>query len=194
MVSGTGSHASAQSAESELVGRVRQGDTEAFGELVRRYERRAFAVAYRLTGQRQDAEDLVQDAFIASLDKLDGFDAERPFGPWFFRILVNRGTSQSRARKVRATEEIPGTMGDTAPSPDRLAEQAETGERVRAAIGELSERQRLVVQLYELDGFTTGEVADMLEIAEPTVRWTLRAARKRLRAELEIWKKERDHG
>jgi RNA polymerase sigma-70 factor (ECF subfamily) len=194
MVSGTGSHASAQSAESELVGRVRQGDTEAFGELVRRYERRAFAVAYRLTGQRQDAEDLVQDAFIASLDKLDGFDAERPFGPWFFRILVNRGTSQSRARKVRATEEIPGTIGDTAPSPDRLAEQAETGERVRAAIATLSARQRLVVQLYELDGFTTGEVADMLEIAEPTVRWTLHAARRRLRAELEIWKKERDHG
>ena len=194
MVSGTGSHASAQAAESELVGRVRQGDTEAFGELVRRYERRAFAVAYRLTGQRQDAEDMVQDAFIAALDKLDGFDAERPFGPWFFRILVNRGASLSRARKVRATEEIPGTIGDTAPLPDRLAEHAETGERVRAAIATLSARQRLVVQLYELDGFTTAEVADMLEIAEPTVRWTLHEARRRLRAELEIWKKERDHG
>ena len=194
MVSGTGSHASAQAAESELVGRVRQGDTEAFGELVRRYERRAFAVAYRLTGQRQDAEDMVQDAFIAALDKLDGFDAERPFGPWFFRILVNRGTSLSRARKVRATEEIPGTIGDTAPLPDRLAEHAETGERVRAAIATLSARQRLVVQLYELDGFTTAEVAGMLEIAEPTVRWTLHEARRRLRAELEIWKKERDHG
>ncbi|HEX6091231.1 MAG TPA: sigma-70 family RNA polymerase sigma factor [Gemmatimonadales bacterium] len=194
MVSGTGSHASAQSGESELVRRVRQGDTEAFGELVRRYERRAFAVAYRLTRQRQDAEDLVQDAFIAALDKLDGFDAERSFGPWFFRILVNRGTSLFRARKVRVTEEIPETIGDTAASPDRLAEEAETGERVRAAISELSERQRLVVQLYELDGFSTSEVADMLEIAEPTVRWTLHAARKRLRAELEIWKKERDHG
>jgi len=194
MVSGTGSHASAQAAESELVGRVRQGDTEAFGELVRRYERRAFAVAYRLTGQRQDAEDMVQDAFIAALDKLDGFDAERPFGPWFFRILVNRGTSLSRALKVRATEEIPGTIGDTAPLPDRLAEHAETGERVRAAIATLSARQRLVVQLYELDGFTTAEVAGMLEIAEPTVRWTLHEARRRLRAELEIWKKERDHG
>ena len=194
MVSGTGSHASAQAAESELVGRVRQGDTEAFGELVRRYERRAFAVAYRLTGQRQDAEDMVQDAFIAALDKLDGFDAERSFGPWFFRILVNRGASLSRARKVRATEEIPGTIGDTAPLPDRLAEHAETGERVRAAIATLSARQRLVVQLYELDGFTTAEVAGMLEIAEPTVRWTLHEARRRLRAELEIWKKERDHG
>jgi RNA polymerase sigma-70 factor (ECF subfamily) len=194
MVSETGSHASAQAAESELVTRVRDGDPEAFGELVRRYERRAFAVAYRLTGQRQDAEDLVQDAFIAALDKLDSFDEGRPFGAWFFRILMNRGTSLFRGRKVRATEEIPETIGDTAASPDRLAEQAETGERVRAAMAELSDRQRLVVQLYELDGFTTGEVADMLEIAEPTVRWTLHAARKRLRAELEIWKKERDHG
>ena len=194
MVSGTGSHASAEAGESELVARVRSGNTEAFGELVRRFQRRAFAVAYRLMGQRQDAEDLVQDAFIAALDKLGGFDEQRPFGPWLFRILVNRGTSLLRARKVRSTEAIPETIGDTAASPERLAEQAETGHRVRSAMAELSARQRLVIQLYELDGFTTAEVSDMLEIAEPTVRWTLHAARKRLRAELEDWKKERDDG
>jgi RNA polymerase sigma-70 factor (ECF subfamily) len=194
MVSGTGSHASAQAGESELVARVRSGDTEAFGELVRRFQRRAYAVAYRLMGQRQDAEDLVQDTFIAALDKLDSFDDQRPFGPWFFRILVNRGTSRIRSQKVRMTEAIPETIGDAGLSPDRIAEQRETGHRVRAAMSELSERQRLVVQLHELDGFTTAEVADMLEIAEPTVRWTMHAARKRLRAELETWKRERDDG
>lgn len=194
MVSGTGSHASAQAGESELVARVRSGDTEAFGELVRRFQRRAYAVAYRLMGQGQDAEDLVQDTFIAALDKLDSFDDQRPFGPWFFRILVNRGTSLIRSQKVRMTEAIPETIGDAGLSPDRIAEQRETGHRVRAAMAELSERQRLVVQLHELDGFTTAEVADMLEIAEPTVRWTMHAARKRLRAELETWKRERDDG
>ena len=118
----------------------------------------------------------------------------RPFGPWLFRILVNRGTSQIRSRKVRATEELPATIGDETATPDRLAERAEAGARVRAAIAELTDRQQLVVQLYELDGFSTAEVAAMLEIAEPTVRWTLHAARKRLRAELETWKQERDDG
>ena len=194
MVSGTGSHASAQAGDPELVARVRRGETEAFGELVRRYQRRAFAVAHRLMRQQQDAEDLVQDAFIAALDKLDSYDDERAFGPWFFRILVNRGTSLIRARGVRATDTIPESVGDTTALPDRLAERGETQDRVRAAMAELTERQRLVVQLHELDGFTTAEVADMLEIAEPTVRWTMHAARKRLRAELENWKKERDDG
>ncbi|HEU4829444.1 MAG TPA: sigma-70 family RNA polymerase sigma factor [Gemmatimonadales bacterium] len=194
MVSGRESHASAIAGESELVERVRTGETEAFGELVRRYQRRAYAIAYRLLRQQQDAEDLVQDAFMTALDKLDSFDVRRPFGPWFFRILVNRGTSQLRARNVRATEEIAESIGDTAPSPARLVEQAEIGERVRAAMADLSERQRLVVQLLEIDGFTTAEVAEMLEIAEPTVRWTLHEARKRLRAGLETWRKARDDG
>ena len=192
MVSGTESPASAQAEESELVERIRDGDTEAFGELVRRYQRRAYAVAHRLMRQREDAEDLVQDAFMTALDKLDTFDERRPFGPWLFRILVNRGTSQIRARTIRATEAIPGTLGDESATPDRLAERSEAAARVHAAIAELSERQRLVVQLHEIDGFTSAEIAGMLEIAEPTVRWTLHAARKRLRTELETWKKERD--
>ncbi len=192
MASGTESHASANAGEHELVARVRNGDTDAFGELVRRYQRRAYAIAHRLMRQREDAEDLVQDAFMTALDKLDAFDDRRPFGPWLFRILVNRGTSQIRARKLRATEEVPVTVGDESATPDRLAERAETGARVRAAIAELPDRQQLVVQLYEIDGFSTAEVAEMLEIAEPTVRWTLHAARKRLRAELETWKMERD--
>lgn len=192
MASSTESHASAHADESELVARVRNGDPEAFGEIVRRYQQRAYAVAHRLMRQREDAEDLVQDAFMAALDKLETFDERRPFGPWLFRILVNRGTSQLRARGIRVTEEIPATVGDESATPDRLAERAETAARVHAAIAELSDRQRLVIQLHEIDGFSSAELAEMLGIAEPTVRWTLHAARKRLRADLETWKKERD--
>jgi RNA polymerase sigma-70 factor (ECF subfamily) len=186
--------ASAAGDERELVERVRNGDTEAFGDLVRRYERRAFAIGWRLLGVREDAEDLVQDAFITALDKLDSFDERRPFGPWFFRILVNHGMSRLRSRRVRSREPLPESLGDPAALPDRVAEQSELAARVHAALGELTDRQRLTVQLLELDGFTTAEVAAMLEVAEPTVRWTLHAARKRLRAELETWRKERDDG
>src|SRR5690606_38335638 len=178
---------------SRLIERVQEGDPGAFGELVRRYQRRAFAVAWRLLGQREDAEDLVQDSFIAALDQLDAFDGSRPFGPWFFRLLVNRGHNARKARKIRSVDQLGGELRAPGQSPARELEQKEVGERVALALAGLSERQRLVVQLYELDGFSTAEVAGMLDIAEPTVRWTLHAARKRLREELQNWKEERDN-
>ena len=180
--------AAPESAETELIERVRGGDTQAFGELVRRYQRRAFAVAWRLLGHREDAEDLVQDSFMTALDRLDSFEAGRPFGPWFLRIVVTRGHNARAARRVRAVDELPDQLEGRAPAPDAVVEAAELGEQIGAAIGELPERQRLVVQLHELEGFSSAEIADMLEIAEPTVRWTLHAARKRLRQDLAEWK------
>src|SRR5688572_19415975 len=69
-----------------LVLRVQHGEREAFNELARRYARRAFAIAYRILRQVQDAEDLVQDALIAALETIGSFDAARPFAPWFFKI------------------------------------------------------------------------------------------------------------
>lgn len=178
--------------EGRLIERVREGDAQAFGELVQRYQRRAFALAYRLLRHIQDAEDLVQESFIAALDRLDSFDVRRPFGPWFFRIVMNRGRNAIAAREVRATETLDDEVHAGGASPARLVEQRELGERIGLALDELSERQRMVVQLHEIDGFTTTEVAGMLEIAEPTVRWTLHAARKRLRTELAGWREQHD--
>jgi len=178
--------------ERRLIERVREGDHQAFGELVRRYQRRAFAIAYRLLRHVQDAEDLVQDSFMTALERLDGFDVQRPFGPWFFRIVVNRGQNALAARRVRGTESLPDDVPHPASSPVRDLEQRELGERLGLALDELSERQRLVVQLHEIEGFSTAEVAGMLEMAEPTVRWTLHAARKRLRRELAGWKEAND--
>ena len=178
--------------EGRLIERVREGDAQAFGELVRRYQRRAFAIAYRLLRHIQDAEDLVQESFITALDRLDSFDVRRPFGPWFFRIVVNRGRNAIAARRVRETDALDDEVVSGGASPDRLVEQRELGDRLGLALDELSDRQRLVVQLHEIEGFTTAEVAGMLEIAEPTVRWTLHAARKRLRVELAGWKEQHD--
>jgi RNA polymerase sigma-70 factor (ECF subfamily) len=178
--------------EGRLIERIREGDAQAFGELVRRYQRRAFAIAYRLLRHIQDAEDLVQESFITALERIDSFDVRRPFGPWFFRIVVNRGRNAIAARRVRETDALDDEALSGGASPDRLAEERELGERIGLALDELSDRQRLVVQLHEIEGFTTAEVAGMLEIAEPTVRWTLHAARKRLRVELAGWKEQHD--
>jgi RNA polymerase sigma-70 factor, ECF subfamily len=165
---------------------------QAFGELVRRYQRRAFAIAYRLLRHTQDAEDLVQESFMTALDRIDSFEPGRPFGPWFFRLLVNRGHNALSARRVRTTESLTDEHVALTVSPVRAAERSELADHVDAALTELTDRQRVVVQLHELDGFTTTEVASMLEIAEPTVRWTLHAARKRLREELATWKENTD--
>jgi RNA polymerase sigma-70 factor (ECF subfamily) len=170
--------------EPGLVERVRRGDTAAFDTLVNRYLRRAFSVAYRLLGQREDAEDLVQDAFMTALQRVDTFEAGRPFAPWFFRILVNRGLNARKARSLRVVHAIPETAASSTPSPEREAERTELRERLSQAMETLPERQRVIVQLFEVEGFGGPEIARILEISDGTVRWHLHEARKTLRRAL----------
>ena len=170
--------------EPALVERLRAGDAAAFETLVGRYMRRAYAVAYRLLGQKEDAEDLVQEAFMAVLQRVDTFQAGRPFGPWFFRILVNRGLNARKARALRAVEEIPETAAHRGPTPEREAERTELRGRLREAMEALPERQRTIVQLFDLEGFAGPEIAEILEISDGTVRWHLHEARKTLKKAL----------
>src|SRR5688572_16919002 len=90
-----------------LIERVRRGDGEAFGDLVQRHSRRAFSIAYRLLQQREDAEDVVQDAFIRALEHMHTLEHGRPFRPWFHRIVVNHALNYRRSRSIRTTEAIP---------------------------------------------------------------------------------------
>lgn len=170
--------------DAELVERVRRGDREAFGGLVQRYQRRAFAVAWRFLRQREDAEDVVQESFLAALDKLDSFDATRPFGPWFLRIVANRSMSQLDRARVRATDPLHEEIAPASGGVEADFDRGETAALVRDALAELSERQRLVMQWHELDGLATAEIAEALGITESTVRWTVHAGRKALRERL----------
>ncbi len=189
--------------DDELIEQVRQGDREAFGELVRRHQRNAYAVAWRMLGNAHDAEDVVQESFMAALDSIDSFELGRPFGPWLGRIVANRSHNARDKRRVREADQLNDDIGtDTPgaaasgsvgrPAADAELESAETVRQVRVALGGLSERQRTVIQLHELDGFTTAEVAESLGITESTVRWTVHAGRKALRAGLATWKEQRD--
>ncbi len=170
--------------EARLVEAVQRGDVTAFDTLVRRYLRRAYAVAYRLLDHREDAEDLVQEAFMTALEKIDTFQPGRPFGPWFFRILINRGQNQRVARARRATQPIPADTAAETTSPARAAERAELRAWLDDALAQLPERQRLIVQLFEVDGFSGAEIAEMLEMPPATVRWNLHQARGKLRQAL----------
>ncbi len=170
--------------EAELVAQVQRGDAAAFDTLVRRHSQRAFSVAYRLLGQREDAEDLVQEAFLTVLERIDTFQTGRPFAPWFYRIVVNRGLNARKARALRTTEAIPVNAPAPTPSPDRAAEQSELRGRLQEALAALPERQQAIVRLFELEGFSGAEIAEILDLSAGTVRWHLHHARKVLREAL----------
>jgi RNA polymerase sigma-70 factor, ECF subfamily len=170
--------------ESALVRRVQQGDTEAFDALVRRYMGRAYRVAYRVLQHREDAEDLVQDSFLRALERIDQCAADRRFGPWFFRILVTQGLNARRQRKRREMAELTEELAPSPGGPEQDAERAAEQERLRSALDGLPKQQQLIVQLAELEGFNSQEIAEMLKLAAGTVRWHLHQARIALRAAL----------
>jgi len=166
-----------------LIERARAGDATAFDTLVRAYMEQAFRVAFRVVGHREDAEDLVQEAFLAAHQYLDSFEVGRPFGPWLMRIVVNRGANLRRSRARRSTE--PETEGvSDAPSALEESEWRDTGRVLQDALATLSERQRLIVTMFEVDGMSSAEIGEMMELAPGTVRWHLHEARRHLRGVL----------
>jgi RNA polymerase sigma-70 factor (ECF subfamily) len=164
--------------------RVLHGDAEAYGVLVSRHMRRAFAVAYRILEHREDAEDVVQDAFIRALERIDQLERGRPFRPWLLRIVVNRALNFRRGRSLRVTYDIPDSAAASDTLPDRASERADLRTRLSRAIEALPEKQRTIVQLADLEGLTGGEIGEIMAMNAATVRWHLHEARKALRGAL----------
>jgi RNA polymerase sigma-70 factor (ECF subfamily) len=173
--------------DGELLLRVQDGDEEAFDLLVRRYLPRARVVARRLMQDPDDADDLVQDAFLRALDRIHTFDVARAFGPWFTRVLLNLGLDQRRKQRVRRTEPHDPESFAGGVSPDREVERADLKDSLGKALEALPDRQRLIVTLFEIDGHSTEEVATMLEVSQVTIRWHLHQARRTLREALKGW-------
>ena len=169
--------------DATLVARIRAGDARAFDALVRAYMRQAFQLAYRVVGHREDAEDLVQEAFLAAYQYLDSYDTERPFGPWLMRIVLNRGANLRRSRARRETEP---EVDAVSPAPSALDESERSEARVllTRALATLPERQRMIVTLFDVDGMTSTEIGELLDLAPGTVRWHLHEARRTLRGAL----------
>ncbi len=178
--------------EIELARRARDGDAAAFGQLVARLMKPAFVVAYRLLGNREDAQDLVQEAFGRAYRKLGSFEPGREFRPWFFRILVRSGLNARESAQLRRTDELPEDARSPGEGPELAAERAELRARIRSALAALPPRQRLLVELVDLEGFAPADVAEMLEIAGATARWHLHMARGALRTILAAYEPGRE--
>ena len=167
--------------ERAMVAAARAGNAEAFGGLVRLHQRRAYAVARSIAPTHEDAEDVVQEAFLHAWRALDRFDPVQPFGAWLHRIVANAALDVVRRRKVRAADELNESVAMPFRDP---AEADELGTKLRAALATLTDRQRAVVVMHDVEGFRHAEIGDMLGIPEGTARSDLHHARAALRRAL----------
>lgn len=173
--------------ERALVVAAQGGDEDAFAALVRRHQRRAYAVARAVVLTHEDAEDAVQDGFLHAWRALDRFRVDQPFAAWIHRIVANAALDLSRRRKVRETDQL----HDGHPAPHRdPAVGDELRTRLRTALAALPDRQRTVVVLHDVEGFKHGEIATLLGIPEGTARSDLHHARAALRRALHALRAE----
>ncbi|MDQ3697660.1 MAG: sigma-70 family RNA polymerase sigma factor [Gemmatimonadota bacterium] len=164
--------------ERELVLAAQRGSRDAFAQLVRSHQGRALAVARAIALTREDAEDAVQEAFLHAYRALDRFRPDQPFGAWLGRIVANAALDIGRRRKVRDADQLPESLASPFRDP---AEADELRERLRDGLARLTERQRGVLILHDVEGFTHVEICGMLGIPEGTARSDLHHARMSLR-------------
>jgi RNA polymerase sigma-70 factor (ECF subfamily) len=146
--------------------------------------RRGFAIAYRIMRHREDAEEVLQDAFVAALSGIQSFDASREFAPWFGRIVVRKALNALDKRRRRERAPLLSDIADRRSAPDRDAARRQLSTRVRTALARMPPRQRQLIELVELEEYTAAEAAQLLGISAATARWHLHEARSRLRGML----------
>jgi RNA polymerase sigma-70 factor, ECF subfamily len=174
-----------EQSDADLVARAQGGDTGAFESLVKRHIRAAHAVAFAVLAEKADADDAVQDGFLSALQHLDSCSPAEKFRAWLLTIVRNRAFDLKRRGRVRSVEMLEeGTARTHEPSPLEMAERSELNDRLTAAIGTLTDTQREVLMMHDIEGWKHADIAKLLGLAESTVRVHLLHARRRLRTQL----------
>ncbi|MDR1279270.1 MAG: sigma-70 family RNA polymerase sigma factor [Opitutaceae bacterium] len=183
-------------ADWRIVRQVQAGDVQAFDTLVRRYRERVLGVVYNLTSNREDAADLTQDAFLKAFQSINRFQGQSSFFTWLYRIAVNSTLSHLRKSKLRSffsfeklqegppVAEIVNRLTDKNGA-DRELFLAELQEKLNEALQKLSIRHRTVITLFEIDGLSHEEIAEIVGCSAGTVRSRLHYAKQQLQAELQ---------
>jgi RNA polymerase sigma-70 factor (ECF subfamily) len=183
-----------ETSEQVAIAQVRAGDTEAFRVLVERHSRGLFRLAWRMTGNRQDAEDVVQETFLRAYRQLRRFDGRASFGTWLHRIAANRALDLVRARKLReahrprADEEesdpLAGLPGGE-PGPERLAMSGQVQRKLAEAMDRLSADERAAFVLRHFEGVSSEDIGRALGVQPVTARQAVFRAVQKLRRSLE---------
>jgi RNA polymerase sigma-70 factor (ECF subfamily) len=167
----------------DLIIRARRGASDAFGELVTRYQAGVFNVCYRMTNERREAEDLTQETFLRVYARLDTFDIEREFGPWVRRAAANLCLNHLESQKVTAQFDEERDA-DESSQPESVIEVRERSEQIRAALASLPAQYRAVVELRHYQELSYDEIVTELDIPLSDVKSHLFRARKLLAEKL----------
>jgi RNA polymerase sigma-70 factor (ECF subfamily) len=182
--------------DAAAVARVCAGETEAFRVLVDRYSRKVFRLAYRMTRNEQDAEDVVQETFLRAYRRLRQFESRSSFGTWIFRIAVNASLDLTRklGRYEQAEQPMIGKEGDaepleqvptSEPAPDRLLLSGELKHKVEGVLDSLSPQVRTAFVLRHYEGMAIEEIGSVLGLKASATKNSIYRAVQKLRKELE---------
>jgi RNA polymerase sigma-70 factor (ECF subfamily) len=171
-----------------LVAAARRGEELAHTHIVRRYLRKAMAVAIEYVESHEDAEDVVQDAFQSAFRHLDRFDPTRPFGPWFMTIVRNAARNARASAWSQRRTGIDEALPSGAPTPLENVHDGDVRAAITAAITSLAPMQRTCFQLCAVEGLSAAEAASATGLAESTVRVHVFKARQRLQPLLVPWR------
>lgn len=191
--------------ELTLVQAAKGGDLEAFSQLVKRYDRNIFRIAQHITHNEEDAQDVVQDAFLKAYQNLEQFQGNSKFYTWLVRIAVNEALMKLRRRRTDKTVSIdenveteegsmPRELADWGPNPEQLYRQSELGDILKKTIQGLPPGFRTVFVLRDVEGLSTEETAEMLGLSIPAVKSRLLRARLQLRERLAKYFKSKRGG
>lgn len=186
--------------DGELIKQLQNADLEALGLLFERHRARVYRTALAIVRDPAAAEDILQDCFLKVYVNAKRIDPERPLAPWLYRVTVNLSytwLSRRSGHRTSFDDAIDNLISPMRQAPDRLAEQTETRQKVRRAIGDLSLDQRVVVVLYYLNGLGSQDIAEILDLPVGTVKSRLYYARENLRGKLGAntsWLSEEAHG
>jgi RNA polymerase sigma-70 factor (ECF subfamily) len=174
-----------EATERRLIGLAQRGDPAAFSQLVAHYQQVVFNIAYRLTGDRQEAEDVAQEAFVRAYEALDRFELGRPFAPWLCRIATNAALNQIKRRRPEVGVEDVAPLADAAPGPEARAIANDASARLRAAIATLPPHYCAAIELRHFQGLSYQEMSAALGAPLSDVKSWLFRARRRLRQALQ---------
>jgi len=184
-------------ADVEIVRLVQAGDVAAFDRLILKYRERVLGIVYHLTSNREDAADLTQDTFIKAFQSINRFGGQSSFFTWLYRIAVNTALSHLRKHRLRSffslemmdtdqpvSREIIAALTDTSGA-ERDTYARELQEKLNEAMQKLSTKHRTVVTLFEIEGLSHQEIAEIMDSSVGTVRSRLHYAKQLLQAELQ---------
>jgi RNA polymerase sigma-70 factor (ECF subfamily) len=188
---------SALPTDGQLVRFTLDGDRKAFDQLVRRYQRQAVAVSYRLLGNSQDAQEVTQNAFLKAFTSLTTLQSHEAFAGWLMRIVSNLSLNFRRGRKTRQALSLDEAVGSSEPSsrqwiatgestirdgnPLHRLQSEEMGQRLMEALNELPEKQRLAIVMFTIEQMPQKQVAQAMKCSVEAVKWHVFQGRKKLK-------------